>query len=488
MINRIRPKQQAQGLYMKALLAITFVTPFIIPEPAFAHAFGQTYTLPIPSWIFLYGGSATVALSFLLVTFFVGQKEEQANPKQLDISSNPIVKLLTSKTVVRLGKILSALTLALLILAGFLGTQNTTTNIAPTLFWVAFLLGFTYITAVFGNLWSVISPFSVLASWIENRIGTHRLNRLKYPKWLSYSPSIIFYYLLIYNELLSGGQSAIPEVLAKLVLLYTVVTVACAIAFGPETWFKYGEFLGVFFRLVGKISPVYKNQDKIYLRLPFSGLLNDSADSGWVVLFILFMLASTAFDGFRGTTIWFQWDLSAYDYYSMFGQPGYQVFHAVALAFAPLVFLAAYLLAITGMKLLTKNTGGTWDLAKKYAFSLIPIAVVYNLAHYYTLLLTQGQTLLALVSDPLGQGWNFFGTATIVPNPALIRADYVWYSQVFFIVTGHVVAVLISHMIAVRTEKTTKTATLGQIPLLVLMVAYTITGLWILSQPYNFKG
>ena len=327
-----------------------------------------------------------------------------------------------------------------------------------------------------------------MADLLEKLVGGEWWGKVPYPRILSYIPAIIFYYLLIYNELLSGGQAAIPANLAGLVLLYSLITMAGVVVFGREAWWKYGEFLSVFFRLVSKISPIGREGERIYLRIPGTSLLQESADSMWLVLFIIFMLASTAFDGFRGTTIWFQWDLSAYDYYSSLGQTGYQLFHALALAAAPLVFLAAYLLSIWGMKRVTGSKDSVRDLAKKFAFSLILIAVVYNIAHYYSLLLTQGQSFIILISDPLGKGWNLLGTAGFTPNVGIMRADFIWYSQVFFIVAGHVGAVIISHVIALRTEKSVRKAAIGQLPLLILMVLYTLTGLWILSQPYSFKG
>jgi hypothetical protein len=139
------------------------------------------------------------------------------------------------------------------------------------------------------------------------------------------------------------------------------------------------------------------------------------------------------------------------------------------------------------MKLLTQAQSPTLVLAQKFAFSIVPIAVVYNTAHYYTLLLTQGQAVVTLASDPFGLGWNIFGTAGFVPNVSIIRADLIWYSQVFLIVLGHVAAVYLAHSTALKIFKKPRLAIISQLPMLVLMVSYTLIGLWILSQPYNSK-
>ena len=87
--------------------------------------------------------------------------------------------------------------------------------------------------------------------------------------------------------------------------------------------------------------------------------------------------------------------------------------------------------------------GGTsfWRLAGAFAYSLVPIALAYQAAHYYTLLLTEGQNILYLVSDPFRWGWNLFGPSGYAPNASVVGAAFVWYPQVDLIVVGHVIAV-----------------------------------------------
>src|SRR5438270_1592562 len=146
--------------------ALTLTIPFLFPEVTSAHAFGATYTLPLPSWIFLYGGAVTVALSFLLVSFFLGQKRTQGAPARVDISENWLMRLVTSRGAVLLGKMGLALWVGV-ILAGYLGSQDTTSNISPTMCWVVVLLGFTYLCVIFGDLWSVVSPFRTLVDVLQ---------------------------------------------------------------------------------------------------------------------------------------------------------------------------------------------------------------------------------------------------------------------------------------------------------------------------------
>ena len=113
----------------------------------------------------------------------------------------------------------------------------------------------------------------------------------------------------------------------------------------------------------------------------------------------------------------------------------------------------------------------------------MPIAVAYQVAHYYTLLLVQGQAIVRHVSDPFGWGWDLFGTSGFTINAAVIGADTVWYSQIALIVAGHVIAVYLAHVTALRLFENYRRALWSQIPILVLMVLYTVSSLWILSQP-----
>ncbi len=116
-------------------------------------------------------------------------------------------------------------------------------------------------------------------------------------------------------------------------------------------------------------------------------------------------------------------------------------------------------------------------------YSLVPIAIAYQVAHYYTYLLIQGQGMISHLSDPFGWGWNLFGTAGYEIEPVIVDAAFVWYSQVALIVAGHVVAVYLAHLTSVRFYATPGKALRSQLPMLALMIFYTISSLWILSQP-----
>jgi hypothetical protein len=113
----------------------------------------------------------------------------------------------------------------------------------------------------------------------------------------------------------------------------------------------------------------------------------------------------------------------------------------------------------------------------------LPIALVYHVTHYYTLILTQGVKIVSLLSDPFGWGWNLFGTAGLLRAPILPDLGSIWHTQVGLILFGHIVSVWIAHLEALRLFPTRRAAMWSQLPMLLLMVIFTTFGLWILSQP-----
>ncbi len=447
---------------MIKLLILFTTSAFVAPKPVFAHAIGQLYTLPLPLWLYLYGAGAALIVSFLLIGFFAKQSNQ----------SLPHINIKVHPWLIYFFQALSLGLFALTIFSGLFGSQSPIDSFAVNFFWIIFLLGFTYLSAILGNIWQIINPWKIIFSHLD-----FVKPKLSYPKNLAYLPALIFYFILIWLELLSGGLGVKPNTLSQILLIYSTFTFIAVYLYGTD-WFKYGEFFSVYFSLVGKLSFFQKT----------NSLLKEKADHLNLLLFILFMLSSTAFDGFRATSSWFRFYFNNLTPLENFlGENGYQIVQTVLLLLSPLFFLSFYLLAIYCLKKITKTKLSIKDLSLNFAFSLIPIALAYNVAHYYTLLINSGQTFIALLSDPLNLGWNLLGTADYIGNPYILGASFIWHSEVVVIILGHILAVLFAHLIALKLFKR-KQALISQIPMLLLMVGYTITGLWILSQPLTQGG
>ena len=153
--------------------------------------------------------------------------------------------------------------------------------------------------------------------------------------------------------------------------------------------------------------------------------------------------------------------------------------NAVGLLLAVTAVAAAYLLAVAVAKRLARARE---DLVHAFVGSLVPIALVYAVSHYFSLLLGQGQAAIRLASDPLGHDWNLFGTADMSVDLTPVSPNTIWYVQVSALLAGHVAGLVLAHDRAVELFPSTRRALRTQYPLLALMVLYTLAGLWLLSQ------
>jgi hypothetical protein len=234
----------------------------------------------------------------------------------------------------------------------------------------------------------------------------------------------------------------------------------------------------------------------VRLRPPFIGLLAERAAHPSMLVFVLFMLSSTAFDGIHETVPWvgvfWKQIYPVLAHFIAAGNPHqylilvdyFYYWQWLLLFLSPFVYLVVYLAFIWCAKQITRSSQSVGTLALQFAFSLVPIAFVYNATHYFTLLLAQGPSILVLISDPLGTGLNLFGTrGWQQAQPILLDAGIIWHIQVGLILFGHIVSVYLAHAEALKVFRTARQAALSQLPLLLLMVMLTTIGLWILSLP-----
>ena len=459
-----------------------------------AHPFAPSYNLPVPFWLYAAGSGAALLLSFLAIALLA--RPRRIEPRPRDVSAHPLARLLFGPTALALMKIASLLGLLLCIATGLLGTRNAYFNFNMTFFWIVFAIGFTYVCALVGGLYEHLNPWKQLVHALAAARGSDFSGRLRDPARRGCAPALVLYLGFIAMELFVRVG---PLVLAQVLLGYTVLNLVGAWWVGTREWFARWEFFGVFFGLVSKMAPLQigapDERARVRVQAPFAGLLMSRAGSMAEVLFVLFMLSSTAFDGLHATQVWARafWEDFAALLAPWIGDNivhtypllrrvyvGYEV---AGLLLLPFLYLAAYLACLAAMKRIARSSLSLRELACRFAYSLLPIAIVYHFTHYYTLVITQGLMILRLASDPFGIGWNLFGTALWLHRPVLPDMDGVWHTQVGMIVLGHVASVVIAHLEALRLFGNACTATLSQLPMLALMLGFTVFGLWILALP-----
>ncbi|MBA2362857.1 MAG: hypothetical protein H0V86_04945 [Chloroflexia bacterium] len=486
-----------------------------------AHGFGQRYTLPVPLWLYLYGSAAVVVLSFVLVGFFVGEEKVPGGYRRYNLLGVHWLRTLLPHPALLLTlRLLSVGLFALVVISGTLGDQAPSLNFAPTFVWVIWWVGLGAVTALVGNLWVLLNPWKTLFDWADAAARRMALGGLElhapYPRWLGVWPALLLYFGFVWLEIIFAGAPR-PSNIALFALAYSVITWTGMVYFGRDVWLRQGEAFSVFFGILARFAPTevrvtdsgactagdapchiepdgcvncyecfeFAEPAKRELNLrPWAvGLVRGEAITADRLAFVLFMLASVTVDGLQVTSAWLHVEALAFPATQAVGRWGYPMLQTLGLLVVPVLFGVIYYGFAELMRRASGREQRVHTIAAGFIYSLVPIALAYQIAHYYTLLLIQGQSIIPLLSDPFGWGWNLFGTAGYSVNAAVLGAAFVWYSQVALIVAGHVIAVYLAHVLALRLLRNPRRALHSQYPLLALMVLYTVSSLWILSQP-----
>lgn len=433
--------------------------------PALAHGLGGRTDLPVPRWLFVYGAATALVVSFVaLAALWKEPHLERLRSR----AGRPglLQRLLTDPTLEKVVRGLSLFAFLVVVTAAFGGDPRTSENIAPVFVYVWFWVGLPFAHAILGNLWATLSPWDTLARLAY--VGEQP--RFQYPRALGRWPATLALLGFVWMELVDPSGAA-PLGLGVAIVVYTLFTLAGMAMFGRDTWNRNGEAFAVYFELLARISPLARDGEGRVIVRPVLGGLPSLRPQPGLVAFIVVLLGSTTFDGFSRSTAW----TSRVGTLPRAGQ--ILAGTAGILAIIGLVAVA-YSLA-TGIAAAVADTD--WHpMTVRFVHSLVPIAFAYVVAHYFSLLVLEGQTGLKLLSDPFGRGWDVFGTAGWAVNLALLSATAIWYVQVAAIVAGHIGAVVLAHDRSVATFGSA-IALRTQYAMLAVMVLFTVVGLSILS-------
>src|SRR5262245_8708035 len=217
---------------------------------------------------------------------------------------------------------------------------------------------------------------------------------------------------------------------------------------------------------------------------PFgAGLIEGGSVSTSMMAFVLLLLATVLYDGALGTPEWGKLEGAIAAHLSTLGDFKLLAIRTAGLFAFWLVFCGAYVGVSAVMSAVTQRRLAPLAIARSFAFTLVPIAIGYHFAHYFTFLLIQGQYIIPLASDPFGFGWNLFGTAGYRVDIAIVDARFAWLTAVAAILIGHIAAVYLAHVKAMQVLDTRRMALRSQVPLTALMVIYTFVSLSILAEP-----
>ncbi|HEY1287113.1 MAG TPA: hypothetical protein VGF58_02225 [Burkholderiales bacterium] len=366
------------------------------------------------------------------------------------------------------------------VLAGFIGVQDPYRNLITTMVWVTWWVGFAFVCALVGDLWALASPLRIP---FKGFFG--------YPRQLGAWPAVVLFFAFAWAELVWRDKD-VPMYLAAAVLGYAVLAWGGMLLFGTRAWLRNGEAFSIAFGVFGRFAPLHGRDHALHLRLPGAGLIADERVPVSIAVFVLLMLSSVTCDGFFETPLMRSLETavlgspplaSALFAASEWGLDESQLISTATLAAFPALFVAAFWLTAWAMLRVARQNRSVNETACAFVLTLVPIAVAYHLAHYFSLLVTAGQFMIPLASDPFGFGWNLFGTAGYKVDLGAVSPYVFWYGAVILIVTGHVIAVVLAHVEALRLFGSPRVAAASQVPMVALMVGYTMLSLWIFAQP-----
>ena len=454
------------------------------PEAAKAHGLVGRSDLPIPEWLFGWGAAVILIASFVaLAVLWPQPRLERGGWRPLPLG---LGRVLTSRPLEIATGAIGVLLLALVVWSGFAGSEIPTANFAPTFVYIGFWVGLALISVVLGDVFRAFNPWRAIGrsvGWVAGRIVRGRLPApLEYPPWLGRFPAAAGIFLFAWMELVADSGDS-PRSVALATLIYSAATFLGMALYGVGTWIDRAEAFSVYFNLFSRISPFERRGPEVGLRPPLSGLAALEPLPGTVVLLAV-MIGSVSFDGATSGALW---QSIAPDIQSVVDGIGLGPARTLELTFGLglIVSIALaygfYRLGLAG----ARSVGGgltSRRLATAFVHSLVPIALVYAAAHYVSAVVFEGQRLVTLASDPLGEGHDLFGTASTAVDYGVVGATTFWYVQVAFVVLGHVAGLVLAHDRALVLYDRAKLAVRSQYWLLAVMVGYTSLALWLLSE------
>src|SRR5829696_2890669 len=440
-----------------------------------AHAAPISYKFPLPIWLYVCAGGAAVLLSAPAAALAVAEtpvRERRSRPLALPRWVRPAGLAITTALLV-------------IALAGGLFARGDEAgdffeNPMTVLTWVDLWVGLGIVSFLVGNVWDFLSPLSAGVRILDRALARRGVDPLHYPERLGQWPAVALLLVWTWMELIWDGAKE-PRTLALIVIAYCIASAIGSALFGAATWLGNVELLTVLsraFARFGILDFAPSNPDEwlatppqertVRLRPYGAGLRTEPPLPAAGGAFVLTALATVVFDGWSQTDRFGSFQQWFYERWSFLADH-VDVLQTLSLVAVVALFVIAFVAIARGS-------------ARDLAPTLIPIAAVYFAAHYFAYLLTAGQYTLGVIVDPFAQGWNPAGLGEYEITKAVTPAAVVWWVQVLLIVWGHVAAVFAAHRLALRGGTTPARALLVQSPLVLLMVGYTVAGLWVLAQ------
>jgi hypothetical protein len=491
-----------------AALIVGLALPVLLPFPAAAHALGGVYTLPVPLGLYLLAAGTAVAASFVVAVIMVRPAPAGSTYPVRAIGDRVL------RWASPVGRVIGLIWWFGTIAIGLIA--DPISPLPAVLFWIGIWVGLPLATVLVGNPWPTLSPFRTLFGGLERLarlIGFDHIDAgLRYPDRLGRWPAAFFLFATVWSELILPDRTS-PTTIAVLLGGYTVITLVGMGLYGRIAWLRNAELFEVYLGWFGRVGPLGRRvvdpqvcegceegcdparcvdcpecaiaaepgERRPEWRAWFRGITDvratDWSDAGLIVL----ALSAVTFDGLQETAPWATvMNALLSPLLPVIGAGNtVMVVQTVGLLVLWLAFLAAFSAAAWLTRAMhdpDRQPPALGQVVGSYAATLLPIAGGYLIAHYLTLLVQGIVWLPTLFADPL---------STVAPTLDWIPVSAVWYLSVGAIVLGHVAAVVLAHRRALLDSASRPV--LAGLPLVVLMVGYTVLSLWIIGQPITIE-
>jgi len=456
------------------LVAGALVVPLTVAAfagVASAHGVtGSRFDAPIPLDLLFLGAGGTVGVTALFLSggeIATGGSRRQARAFTIP---DPAARALRYAGA---GLFLAGVLAAQIV--GVTGRQVAAENFATVFTWPVWFRGLALLAVLVGTPWPVLSPWLTIhrgLSWLEGKpvalLGA-------YPAWVGVAPALVGFVAMIgIVETLTVVPRS-PRLTTVVISAYALAMVAGAALFG-RAWLRKADPLAVFYRLFGRVAPIEVAREDggyaVRARPPWRGC-EKPVEGVAAVAFAIAMVYTVSFDGFANTDAYRDVLFSLRDLLDT-GPETSTLVYLLGLA----GFVAAFLVSVWVVERLGgggRVEGGVdWRGATTaFAPTVLPIAAAYEVAHNYPYVLRSLGDLVGIVVPGLGP---------VDPLAGLPMSTF-WGTQVVLIVLGHVFAVIAAHYVALDRYGTLADARRGHLPLVAIMIGYTVLSLWIISRP-----
>lgn len=439
-----------------------------------AHGVGSRGDLPLPLWMFTWASAIALVVSFLALGVLwtqprlagaAGGRPLFGRPDAGE--AGPRVGMTVLSVVAMVGRVAALVLLITALWAGLFGTNSTNDSLLPVGLYVVVWVGAQLLNGLFGDVWRVVNPVTTLARSVEAVTRRFGSAPSEAPSGLGHWPAAAGLTVFLFYELAHPTGSD-PRSLGWMLLAHLVVSLALAARWGAD-WIADNEPFAALFSMIAAMGIVFDRGGSLGLRPPMTGLARMVVRPGSLAT-LLIVLGGTTFDGFSESE-------AGRD---LLGRPrgwGGAVTLSIGLIISIIVISLFFVLGVWWTSRVTGLPRP--DAARAFTPSLVPIVFGYAIAHYAQLLVDETQRFVFNLSDPGGLGWDLFGGADGEIDFNLISVDVVAWIQVLAILFGHIGAVVVAHDRSIELFKAGESLR-SQFAMLLVMVAYSTLGLWLL--------